>query len=153
MAKVPERGLTDQVAANVRAMMLALQQQHRTHPPHERVLRLAVMGGLHVMPGGEAEGGGDVILSHGAHREFTVHAPRELRLENLADTLASKARQRNTVEIYMQLNHPNANGHTMRQLMQELQQEVRAGRRDSLRGIYIRLFDRHGEDLWEGRLY
>jgi hypothetical protein len=152
MAKNPERGLTDRLPDNVLAMMAELNAQHGQRA-HERVLRLAVMGGIQVMPGGEAEGGGDVILSDGAHREFTVYEPRELRFENFADTLAKKANQRNTVEVYMQLNHAAADRRFVLQWMQMLQAEVRAGRRNSLRGIHIRLFGRLGEDLWEGRLH
>jgi hypothetical protein len=110
------------------------------------------MGGVSLMPGCEREGGGDVILSTGAHREFTVHEPGQLRFENLADTLANKSRQRNTVEVYMQINHVEATPGRMREWMLLLRDEVRAGRRGSLRRIYVRLFDRNGADLWEGGL-
>jgi hypothetical protein len=152
MAKNPERGLTDQLAENVREMMRELNEQHGNRG-NERVLRLAVMGGIEIMPGGEAEGGGDVILSDGAHREFTVYEPRELRFENFADTLARKANQRNTVEVYLQFNHVAVDRRFMQEWMQMLQAEVRAGRRNSLRGIHIRLFGRLGDDLWDGRLH
>jgi hypothetical protein len=152
MAKLPERGLTDPVPENVAQMMRELNMQHGNRA-HERVLRLAVMGGLRIMPGCESLGGGDVILSDGAHREFTVHQPAQLRFENLADLLAKKATQANTVEVYMQINHADATRTRMREWMQDLANEVRAGRRNALRRIYVRLFDRFGWDLWEGRFY
>ena len=104
------------------------------------------------MPGCEKEGGGDVILSDGAHREFTVHEPDVFRFENFADMLRKKALQRNTVEVYVQFNHEAATRSTMRDWMCTLSNEVRAGRQQSLRGIYIRLFAKDGRDLWEGRL-
>ena len=151
MAKNPERGLTNQLPDNVQAMMHELNLQHGGRA-NERVLRLTAMGGVGVMPGGEAEGGGDVFLSEGAHREFTVYKPRELRFENFVDTLARKATQRNTIEVYIQFNHAAIDRRFIQQWMLMLNTEVRAGRRNSLRGIYVRLFGRLGEDLWEGRL-
>jgi len=69
MAKLPERGLTDQIPENVAQMMRELNMQHGNRA-HDRVLRLAVMGGLRIMPGCESLGGGDVILSDGAHRQW-----------------------------------------------------------------------------------
>jgi hypothetical protein len=161
MAKVPERGLTDQLPDNVRKLMDALNTQHiKTVGDKlpggkipERVLRLAVMGGVQVMPGSDKGGGGDVILSTGAHREFTVYGPGELRLENLISKLVEKATQKHTVEVYMIVSHADAHRSSIRELMVQLQEEVRAGRQGSLRGIHVRLFDRFGEDLWEGRLH
>ncbi len=152
MAKTPERGLTDQLPANVQAMMAELNAQHGGRA-HERVLRLTVMGGISVMAGGEALGGGDVILADGAHREFTVYEPRELRFENFADTLARKATQRNTKEVYLQFNHSAIDRRLMNEWMLMLQAEVRASRRNALRGIHIRIFSRLGDDLYDGRLH
>jgi hypothetical protein len=152
MAKLPERGLTDQLPANVQAMMADLQKQHQGRA-NERVLRLAVMGGISVMPGGEKLGGGDIILADGAHREFTVHEPQVLRFENFVDTLAAKATQRNTKEVYLQFNHSAMDRRLMNDWMLMLQAEVRAGRRNALRGIHIRIFSRLGDDLYDGRLH
>ena len=151
MAKLPERGLTTERAQNVKQMMNDLNRQHGGRA-HDRVLRLAVLRGLSVMPGGEEKGGGDVILSDGAHREFTVHQPTRFRFENFADLLRRKALQRNTVEVYVQINHAEATRSRMREWMLTVREEVRAGRQASLRGIHVRLFDAYGNDLWEGRL-
>ena len=139
------------LAENVKQMMHELNRQHGGRA-HERTLRCAVERATRVLPGGEPEGGGDLVLSEGAHREFTVYQPDRLRWENLVDVLANKATQRNTVEVYMQINHEEATKSAMRQWMLELRVEVRAGRRNSLRRIYVRLFDQQGRDLWEGRL-
>lgn len=131
--------------------MAELNRQHGGRA-HDRVLRLAVLGAVSVMPGGETEGGGDMILSDGAHREFTVHQPGRFRFENFADVLRKKANQRNTVEVYVQVNHVEATPSLMREWMLEVRAEARSGRIGSLRGIHIRLFDQYGRDLWEGRM-
>ena len=139
MAKVPERGLTDQLSENVVQIMRNSTCSTETEPtaspasrghgwsPDNAWLRASRWGKRESFERGSI-----------ASSPFTSRT--RLRFENLADLLAKKATQANTVEVYVQINHREATRTKMREWMQDLANEVRAGRRDSLRRIHVQAF-------------
>ena len=118
------------------------------HPDlHPNVAAEASKGGARALgaSGGAAQGGGaDVVLLNGGGREVSVHRGG-FTGPLIGGHLQTEALQRNTTEIYLQINTPGATQSDLIKMIPQIRSSY-----PELKDVFVRIFGSDGKTWWSG---